>query len=64
MRKQRIKAAVGGAMIEMHQAPEGHVNRFKPEFFTFFDRKFYAPKNRNFLGGMPGIKKSLKKEGA
>lgn len=50
MRKQKIKAAVGGTMIEFHQAPTGQVNRFKPEFFTFFDRKFYAPNQRKFLG--------------
>ena len=50
MRKKNIKAHVGGTMIEFHQAPRGQVNRFKPEFFTFFDRKFYAPYQRKFLG--------------
>lgn len=50
MRKQKIKAHVGGTLIELHQAPEGHVNRFKPEFFTFHDRGFYGDKKRNFLG--------------
>lgn len=50
MRKQKIKAHVGGALIELHQAPEGYVNRFKPEFFTFFDRGFYGDKKRKFLG--------------
>lgn len=50
MRKQKIKAHVGGCLIELHQAPEGHVNRFRPEFFTFFDRRFYGPNRRNFLG--------------
>lgn len=52
MRKRKIKAAVGGCLVEMHQAPEGHVNRFKPEFFTFFDRGFYvgSDNQRNWLG--------------
>jgi hypothetical protein len=49
MRKQRIKAAVGGCLVELHQAPAGHINRFKPEFFTFYDRRFYGPNKRKFL---------------
>lgn len=50
MRKQKIKAAVGGSIIEVHQAPEGHINRFKFEFIPFFDRGFYGSKRRKFLG--------------
>lgn len=50
MRKQKIKAAVGGALLEVHQAPEGHINRCKVEIFTFFDRGFYGSKRRKFLG--------------
>ncbi len=50
MRKQKIKAAVGGTLVEMNQAPEGHINRFKPEFFTYFDRGFYGKARRHFLG--------------
>lgn len=50
MRKQKIKAAVGGWIIDVHQAPEGHINRFKPEFFPFFDRGFYDPNRRHFYG--------------
>lgn len=50
MRKQKIKAAVGGWLIEMHQAPEGHVNCFKPSFYPFFDRGFYDPNRRHFYG--------------
>lgn len=42
MRKQKIKAHVGGALIEFHQSPYGDINRFKVEFFTFYDRDFYA----------------------
>lgn len=47
MRKQKIKAHVGGALIEFHQSPYGDINRFKVEFFTFYDRDFYANR-RNF----------------
>jgi hypothetical protein len=61
MRKQKIKAHVGGTLIEFHQAPEGHINRFKPEFFTYFDRKFYAPKDRNFLGKVSQTQKEKSK---
>jgi hypothetical protein len=46
MRKQKIKAAVGGAMIHLHQAPTGEVNRFRPEFFPFYDRDFYTKKRQ------------------
>ena len=42
MRKQKIKAHVGGALIEFHQSQYGDINRFKVEFFTFYDRDFYA----------------------
>jgi len=53
MRKRKIKAVVGGTLIELHQAPEGHINRFKPEFFHYHDRQFYAKtdKSRKWLGG-------------
>lgn len=44
MRKKRLKAAVGAWIIRMHQAPRGHINRFAPEFFSFYGRDFY--KNR------------------
>jgi len=42
MRKQKIKAHVGAALIEFHQSPYGDINRFKVEFFPFYDRDFYA----------------------
>jgi predicted phosphodiesterase len=47
MRKQKIKAHVGGTMLEFHQSPYGEINRFRPEFFTYYDRNFYANR-RNF----------------
>jgi hypothetical protein len=48
MRKQKIKAAVGGVLIQLNQAADGTINRFRPEFFTFFDRGFYTHNHRNF----------------
>ncbi len=47
MRKCKIQAHVGGTLIRLHQAPDGTINRFQPEFFTFYDRDFYE-KKRNF----------------
>lgn len=47
MRKCKIQAHVGGTMIRLHQAPDGTINRFQPEFFTFYDCDFYR-KKRNF----------------
>lgn len=46
MRKQKIKAHVGGVLIELHQSPYGEINRFKTEFFNFYDRDFYANRRR------------------
>ncbi len=65
MRKQKIKAAVGGAMVELHQNREGHINRFKPEFFTFYDRGFYLDKGRVWLGAQtidPDLSKRKKRK--
>lgn len=50
MRKQKIKAHVGGVLIEVHQSPYGDINRFKTEFFTFYDRNFYDNR-RSFDSG-------------
>lgn len=44
MRKKKIHAHVGGAIIECNQSPTGEINRFKTEFITFFDKKFYQDK--------------------
>ena len=41
MRKKRIAAHVGGFICEMEISPEGHLLRFKSEFFPFYDKKFY-----------------------
>lgn len=42
MRKKRLKAALGGWIVRMHQAPKGHINRFAPEFIGgFYPRDFY-----------------------
>lgn len=44
MRKNEIKAYVGGWLIEINQAPTGEINRFKPEWIQFWDKKFYEEK--------------------
>lgn len=42
MRKKRLKAAIGGWIVRMHQASRGHINRFSPEFIGgFYPRDFY-----------------------
>lgn len=48
MRKKRLKAAVGGWIVRMHQSPKGDINRFAPEYFQFFGRDFYKRNPRNF----------------
>lgn len=49
MRKKKLQAHVGGWLVEMNQAPDGHINRFKPEFFHFFDKGYYTGKLRKFV---------------
>lgn len=41
MRKKKLEAHIGGGIIEIRRAPDGIINRFRPEFITFFDKKFY-----------------------
>jgi len=41
MRKKRLQAMVGGGIATVRIAKDGTINRFSPEFITFFDRKFY-----------------------
>jgi len=48
MRKSKIQAHLGGNLIHLNQAPEGHINRFRVEWMPFYDRGFYAPKKRQF----------------
>ncbi len=44
MRKKKIHAHVGGSIVTCNQSPDGEINRFKAEFITFFDKKFYEDK--------------------
>jgi Mn-dependent DtxR family transcriptional regulator/predicted phosphodiesterase len=41
MRKKKLQAHVGGSIIEFHQSPTGEINRFRVEWFSFYDKKFY-----------------------
>lgn len=58
MRKCKIQAHLGGTLIHLNQAPEGHINRFRVEWMPFYDRGFYAPKRRQFGLTGPGYKKA------
>lgn len=51
MRKRHLQAHVGGQIVELMQAPDGRITRFKTEFLPFFDRGFYESKRRRF--GLP-----------
>lgn len=51
MRKKHLQAHVGGQIIELMQAPDGRVVRFKVEFLPFYDHNFYAAARRKF--GLP-----------
>jgi len=44
MRKKELKAYLGGWIVEINQAPSGEINRFKPEWIQFWDKKFYKEK--------------------
>ena len=50
MRKKKLEAHVGGGIIEIRRAPDGIVNRVRPEFITFFDKKFYVGKDKYWKG--------------
>jgi hypothetical protein len=41
LRKQNIQAHLGGWIIELMQAPDGHISRVKSEFMRFYDKGFY-----------------------
>ncbi len=41
MRKQSIEAHVGGWIIEFQQSSDGAIHRFKTEFISFFDKRYY-----------------------
>jgi len=44
MRKKKIRAHLGGWIIDLNQAPTGEINRFKPEWIQFWSEKFYTNK--------------------
>lgn len=46
MRKKRIEAHVGGGIIELQRGKSGEITRFKVELLPYFDRKFYAGKDK------------------
>lgn len=48
MRKRRIQAMLGGTICEVNRASDGTINRFKPDFITFYDKKFYIGKDKYF----------------
>ena len=52
MRKKQLNAHVGGCIVELMQAPDGRVVRFRTEFLPFYDRGFYEAQRRKF--GLPG----------
>lgn len=41
MRKKKIQASLGGWIIEIQQSKDGAINRFKPEWLSFFDKDYY-----------------------
>jgi hypothetical protein len=51
MRKRQLQAHVGGCIVELMQAPDGRIVRFRVEFLPFYDRGFYEAQRRRF--GMP-----------
>jgi hypothetical protein len=52
MRKRHLQAHVGGQIVELMQAPDGRIVRFRVEFLPFYDRGFYEDQKRRF--GLPG----------
>lgn len=44
MRKKKLRAHLGGWIIEMNQASTGEINRFKPEWIQFWGKDFYKSK--------------------
>lgn len=51
MRKKQLQAHVGGCIVELQQAPDGRITRFRVEFLPFYDRGFYETQRRRF--GLP-----------
>jgi len=48
MRKRKLSAHVGFCIVTLQQDINGSITRFCPEFFPFFDRKYYL--NRDGIG--------------
>jgi|GEM_PF-2541951 len=48
MRKQKIAAHVGFCIVTLQQDVRGSITRFSPEFFPFWDKKYYL--NRDGIG--------------
>lgn len=44
MRKNKIRAHLGGWLVELNQSPTGEINRFKPEWIQFWGEGFYTSK--------------------
>lgn len=42
MRKKRIKAELGGWIVELNQAPEGYINRVLLDDLRFYNRELYV----------------------
>jgi len=42
MRKKRLAAHLGGWIIEFTTHPNGAIERFRAEFFPFYDKEFYS----------------------
>lgn len=51
MRKKQLQAHVGGCIVELMQAADGRIVRFRSEFLPFYDRGFYEEQRRRF--GLP-----------
>jgi hypothetical protein len=57
MRKKQLQAHVGGQIVELMQAPDGRIIRFRVEFLPFYDRGFYDAQKRRF--GLPAKRQRI-----
>ncbi len=44
LRKLKIQAHLGGFIVQFNQSDTGEINRFRTEYISFYDRKFYENK--------------------
>ena len=49
MRKKKIQAHIGAGILHMRLAKDGTINRIMPEFFTFFNKKFYIGNDKYWI---------------